>query len=243
MRAGPAPALTLSVGGPFGAALGEGADNLVLRAARALAERAATGMGARLLLTKNLPIASGIGGGSADAAATLRLLARMWRLGPPAVDLTALALALGADVPVCLRSRPARMRGAGERVQAGPLVPSGGIALINPGQPVETAEVFAARSGAFSAAADLRDRWHDIAMMAADLKTLRNDLQAPAIQLCPAIGTALAALAARPDCLLARMSGSGATCFGLFPTPEAAREAVKQLGMPGWWSWGGPLTS
>lgn len=243
LRAWPAPALTLSVDGPFGAAIGGGADNLVLRAARALAERAAIGVGAGLLLTKNLPIASGIGGGSADAAATLRLLARMWRLRPPAVDLAALALSLGADVPVCLRSQHARMRGAGERIEAGPALPSGGIALVNPGQPVATAEVFAARHGAFSTTVDLPGQWHEIATMAADLAALRDDLQAAAIELCPAIAVVLSALRGRPDCLLARMSGSGATCFGLFPTPEAAREAAGQLRRPGWWSWGGALAS
>ena len=243
LRAWPAATLSLALNGPFGGAIGESADNLVLRAARALAERAGIGVGARLVLTKNLPVAAGIGGGSADAAATLRLLTRMWDVGLPAGDLSALAVVLGADVPVCLASRTAHMSGVGERIEPGPLLPPGGIALVNPGEPVPTAEVFAARHGAFSAAADLPDQWHDIAAMAADLWALRNDLQTPAITLCPAIGTALAALATRPACLLARMSGSGATCFGLFPTPETAREAVKQLRMPDWWSWGGALTS
>ena len=242
LRAWPAPALSLAVEGPFGAAIGESADNLVLRAARALAGQAGIGMGARLLLTKNLPVASGIGGGSADAAATLRLLARMWKLGPTVVDLSAAAFALGADVPVCLDSRTARMGGVGESIEPGPLLPPAGIVLINPGEPVATAEVFAARHGAFSATADLPDGWHDVATMAADLRALRNDLQAPAIALCPAIGTALAALATSPDCLLARMSGSGATCFGLFPTPEAARQAVERMRTLGWWGWGGALT-
>ena len=242
LRAWPAATLSLAVDGPFCAAVGESADNLVLRAADALAERASVELGARLGLRKNLPVASGIGGGSADAAATLRLLARMWKPGLPASDLAAVALALGADVPVCLDSRTARMGGVGERITAGPVLPPGGIALVNPGEPVATTQVFAERGGAFSAAADLPSRWHDVATMAADLRALRNDLQGPAIGLCPAIGRALAALTARPDCLLARMSGSGATCFGLFPTPEAARQAVEELRMPGWWSWGGALT-
>jgi 4-diphosphocytidyl-2-C-methyl-D-erythritol kinase len=243
LRAWPAATLSLTTDGPFGAAVGESADNLVLRAARALAERATTGVGARLVLTKNLPIASGVGGGSADAAATLRLLARMWKAVLPAVGLSAVALGLGADVPICLGSRPARMGGVGERIEPGPLLPLGGIALVNPGEPVATAEVFALRRGSFSAPADLPDSWDNVAAMAADLQTCRNDLQAPAIELCPAIGRALAALASRPGCLLARMSGSGATCFGLFPTPEAAREAVDQLRMPNWWSWAGILTA
>jgi 4-diphosphocytidyl-2-C-methyl-D-erythritol kinase len=241
LRAWPAATLSLTTDGPFSAAVGESADNLVLRGARALAERATTAVGARLLLSKNLPIASGIGGGSADAAATLRLLARMWKPTLAGVDLSAVALRLGADVPVCLVSRPARMGGVGERIEPGPVLPPGGIALVNPGEPVATAEVFALRRGAFSAPADLPERWDNIAAMAADLRIFRNDLQAPATELCPAIGRALAALASRPDCLLARMSGSGATCFGLFPTPEAAREAVEQLRMPDWWSWAGIL--
>jgi 4-diphosphocytidyl-2-C-methyl-D-erythritol kinase len=241
LRAFPAATLSLALDGPFGGAIGKTADNLVLRAARALAQRAGIGMGARLVLTKNLPVAAGIGGGSADAAATLRLLARIWNL--PVLNLSALAVVLGADVPVCLHSRTTRMSGVGERIEPGPLLPLGGIALVNPGQPVATAAVFAARHGAFSAAADLPDQWHDIAAMAADLRAVRNDLQSPAIALCPAIAMALAALATRPDCLLARMSGSGATCFGLFPTPEAARCAAEELRLPDWWSWGGALTS
>jgi 4-diphosphocytidyl-2-C-methyl-D-erythritol kinase len=243
LLASPASTLSLTVDGPFGGDLGQSADNLVSRTAHLLAEQAGVGTGAHLLLKKNLPIASGLGGGSADAAAALRLLGRMWGLGPPTVALPALALALGADVPVCLRSRPARMGGIGERIEAAPILPPAGIALINPGQPVATAKVFAARHGAFSAAAHLPDQWHDVATMAADLAALRNDLQDPAIELCPAIGDALSALASRPDCLLARMSGSGATCFGLFPTPEAAREAADKLRMPGWWSWGGALAA
>jgi 4-diphosphocytidyl-2-C-methyl-D-erythritol kinase len=243
LHAWPATTLLLAVDGPFGDTIGETADNLVLRAARALKQQAGVRMGARLVLTKTLPVAAGIGGGSADAAATLRLLVRTWNLSLPIADLSALAVALGADVPVCLDSRTARMSGVGERIKPGPLLPPGGIALVNPGDPVQTAEVFAARHDAFSAAADLPDQWHDIAAMAADLRALRNDLQSPAIALCPAIATALAALATRRDCLLARMSGSGATCFGLFPTPEAARQVAEELRLPDWWSWGGALTS
>ena len=243
LRAWPAATLSLTVDGPFKAGIGESANNLVLRAARALAEQTGVGLGAQLVLVKNLPIASGIGGGSADAAATLRLLARTWNLRLPASNLSALALALGADVPVCLDSRTARMSGIGERVEPGPVLPPGGIALVNPGEPVATSQVFAARHGTFSPMADLPGRWHDVATMAADLRAFRNDLQAPAIGLCPAIGRVMAALATRRDCLLARMSGSGATCFGLFPTPEAARQAAGQLLTGGWWSWGGALTS
>jgi len=234
LHAAPDEALSLVVEGPFGAALADDPDNLVLRAARALRP----GSGARLTLEKHLPVASGIGGGSADAAAALRLLARMWDLPPATV---ALALALGADVPVCLASRPARMGGVGEVLTAAPGLPECGMALVNPGVSLATAAVFRARQGGFPAPAVLPASWPDAAAMAEDLARLRNDLEPPAIALQPVVGTVLAALAAAPGCLLARMSGSGATCFGLFPDAAAAEVAARALARPGWWCWGGAL--
>ncbi len=192
-----------------------------------------------MVLTKILPVASGIGGGSADAAAALRALGRLWGIAPDTMDLPALALTLGADVPVCLHSRPARMGGIGERLGPAPRLPDFGMALINPGVPIATAEVFHARRGAFSPPAELPDSWSDVAAMAADLAALRNDLEPAAIALCPTIGAVLEELTALPGCLLARMSGSGATCFGLFATAEAARDAAARIARPGWWSWGG----
>jgi 4-diphosphocytidyl-2-C-methyl-D-erythritol kinase len=231
LEAEASPALTLAVAGPFAAAL-EGGDNLVLRAARKLdASR-----GAALRLTKNLPVASGIGGGSADGAAALRLLSRLWRCPVP----EGAALALGADVPVCLASEPARMQGVGEVLLPGPRLPRFGMVLVNPGMPVATPAVFARRIGGFSALAALPDGWVDAAAMARDLAALRNDLEAPAIALCPPIGEVLAAIAATPGALLARMSGSGATCFGLYASAGAARVAAATLARPGWWAWGGP---
>jgi 4-diphosphocytidyl-2-C-methyl-D-erythritol kinase len=234
-----APALSLRLTGPFGAMLATEPDNLVLRAARALAASAGVAPQARLTLDKRLPVASGIGGGSADAAAALRLLARLW--GVPA-DLPEIAATLGADVPVCLASRPARMRGVGEQLVAAPALPDAGIALVNPGGAVATALVFRARQGAYGAAAALPAAWPDAAAMARDLAGLRNDLQPAAVALHPPIGQALDALAADPACLLARMSGSGATCFGLYATPAAAARAAAALARPGWWCWGGALT-
>ncbi|MDE2199146.1 MAG: 4-(cytidine 5'-diphospho)-2-C-methyl-D-erythritol kinase, partial [Rhodospirillales bacterium] len=213
-------------------------DNLVLRAARALAAARGVAAGARLTLTKTLPVASGIGGGSADAAACLRLLARLWAVAP--AD-TALAAGLGADVPVCLAARPARMGGVGERLDAAPALPRCGMALVNPGVAVATAEVFRARAGAFSPPAALPAGWPDAATMAGDLRALSNDLEAPARALCPPIDAVLAALRAQPGCLLARMSGSGATCFALFAEPSAALAAADALRRPGWWAWGGAL--
>ena len=242
VRAEAADDLSLTLDGPFAAGLAAEQDNLVLRAARSLADWAGIAPRARLALTKNLPVASGIGGGSADAAAALRALVRLWGLTPPADALAALAARLGADVPVCLASHPARMGGIGEILTAAPRLPVCGLALVNPGVAVSTPEVFRARRGGFSAPADLPDAWPDAAAMAGDLVRLGNDLQAPAVALRPAIADALAAMAAAPGCRLARMSGSGATCFGLFDDDAAAASAAAGgLARPGWWAWGGGL--
>ncbi len=234
LRAAPAEALSLTVEGPFGAALGDEADNLVLRAARALPP----GGGARITLEKHLPVASGIGGGSADAAAALRLLARVWDVPPATLPM---ALALGADVPVCLGGRAARMGGVGEVLTPAPQLPACGMVLVNPGVSLATASVFRARQGEFSEAAVLPGSWPDAVAMARDLAVLRNDLEPPAIALQPVIGGVLAALAGVPGCLLARMSGSGATCFGLFADATAAEVAARAVARPGWWCWGGAL--
>jgi 4-diphosphocytidyl-2-C-methyl-D-erythritol kinase len=242
LEAAPAAALSLSVAGPFGAALADEADNLVLRAARALAEAAGAappGRGAALRLTKRLPVASGIGGGSADAAAALRLLDRLWGLGFGAERLAVLAAALGVDVPVCVRSRPARMGGVGGDLSPAPMLPECGLLLANPGAALATAAVFRARVGGFSAPAALPPGWADAAGMTRDLRALRNDLEAPAMALCPAVGEVLAALRALPGCLLARMSGSGATCFGLFAHPAGAERAADRLPARWWRAAGG----
>ncbi len=233
-----APALSLRIHGPFGAGLDGGAANLVSQAARALASAAGVGCRAAITLTKTLPVASGIGGGSADAAATLRALARLWGVSLSPDALMAVAARIGADVPVCLHSRPARMEGVGEVLSPAPLIPSCGMVLVNPRVAVSTPAVFAARAGGFSDPARLPVAWPSAAAMADDVRLLRNDLEAPAAQLCPAIVAVLAWLADRPGCLLARMSGSGATCYGLFADPAmAARAAVGAP--PGWWAWGG----
>lgn len=234
----PADVLGLELRGPFADGLRAEADNLVLRAARALAETAGVPAQVRLVLDKQLPLASGIGGGSADAAAALRLLGRLWGVEPGA--LAPVAAGLGADVPVCVASRPARMGGVGEMLGKAPALPAFGLALVNPGLPVPTREVFRARTGPFSAEAVLPPGWDSAALMAADLARLSNDLQAPATALCPTIGDALSWLQSRPGCLLARMSGSGATCFGVFADPAEAAAAARGAPAP-WWSWGGGL--
>ena len=227
VSADPAKELTLRVTGPFATSLTE--DNLVLRAARAL------GVTAALTLEKTLPVASGIGGGSADAAAALRLLAQ----DVPATKLARIAAGLGADVPVCLASVPARMGGIGELLSPAPRLPEFGLALVNPGVAIATKDVFRARGGAFSSPASLPPGWPSPAAMAADLTHLTNDLEAPALGLCPVIGDVLAALRATEGCLLARMSGSGATCFALYDTPSLAEAAAPACARPGWWCWGG----
>ncbi len=241
VTAAPGNALSLTVAGPFAPALAQDADNLVLRAARALAAAAGVAPHAALHLEKRLPVASGIGGGSADAAAALRALCRLWNLTLPPARLHEVALGLGADVPVCLASRPCRMTGIGETLSAMPALPQCGLLLVNPGVALSTQAVFRARAGAFSQAPTLPDYWPDAAALAATLAQGGNDLQPPAIALCPAVGALLAELGGYPGALLARMSGSGATCFALFANAGAAAAAAATLGRPGWWCWGGPL--
>ena len=233
LTAAPASGLSLSVTGPFADALGDRSDNLVLKAARALAARCGVPARAALHLEKTLPVASGIGGGSADAAAALRLCARLWQADIGADELARLALGLGADVPVCLAGRTVRMRGIGERLA--PLDPAPAAApavLVSPGVPVSTGRVFDALAEPFSPPAQDRD-----GELAARAAPNRNDLEAPAIVLVPEIAQVLAALRAAPGLRLARMSGSGATCFGLFGTRTEAAAAARAIAAahPSWW--------
>jgi 4-diphosphocytidyl-2-C-methyl-D-erythritol kinase len=234
--------LSLSLGGPeAGSLAGLGADNLVLRAARRLAERSGVTAGAALHLEKNLPVAAGLGGGSSDAAAALKALAALWRL-PPERTADA-ATGLGADVPVCLYGRPAWVGGIGERIAPAPGLPRAGILLANPRIALPTAAVFAARRGAFSPAGRFAPMPANARELAAALAPRRNDLTAAAVGLVPEIGAVLARLASLPDVLLARMSGSGATCFALFADRLAAERAGLALAaaMPGWWCAAGTL--
>lgn len=237
----PSDALSLAVTGPFASSLSGEVDNLVTRAARGLAAASGVRPAGTLTLDKQIPVASGIGGGSADAAAALRLLCRVWQLNPPAAVLDRIAAGLGADVPVCVRNRPARMRGVGEILAPAPTLPPCGLLLVNPGVPLPTASVFRARARGFSPVAVLPDGWETVHAMAASLSGLTNDLETPAIGLVPAIRDVLRAIADTRGCLLARMSGSGATCFGLFADAGEAEAAAAELARPGWWSWGGPL--
>lgn len=238
VEAGAADALGLELGGSGAGALEAEADNLVLRAARALAAEAGFVPRARIRLTKELPVAAGLGGGSADAAATLRALQRLWGVTVVPGRLAQIAAALGADVPACIASAPCRMEGIGEVLGPAPALPGYGLLLANPRVELATPAVFRARGSAFSARACLPDGWTDAMAMARDLAALSNDLQAAAESLCPPVRETLAALRALPGCLLARMSGSGATCFALFARPEEATDAALRLPAH-WWRWGG----
>lgn len=239
----PAHALELRLEGPFGQALTAEADNLVLRAARRLSERAGVAPNVKIKLIKRLPVASGIGGGSADAAATMRALCLLWDVKIADAELTTLALALGADVPMCLAGQAAFAGGVGEVLSPALRLPDAGILLVNPGIAVPTPAVFAARRGEFSAPGRFSDSPSDASLLAALLATRRNDLEVPARAICPAIGDALNALASIRDCRLARMSGSGATCFGLFDDEKAAHAAHAAAARPGWWTAAGRLVS
>lgn len=231
LNARDAEGLSLQVLGPMGAALA-GDGNLVLRAARALAAHAGITPRAALKLDKRIPVAAGLGGGSADAAAALRLLDRLWRLETPPGALLDIAAALGADVAACLESRTVRGEGKGERlspVEAVCLVGTP-VLLVNPGVAVPTGPVFAAWDGSDRGAlANVAER--------TALAAARNDLAAPAQALAPAITEVLALLAAQPGAWLARMSGSGATCFALFDSAAARDRAALAVAstQSSWW--------
>ena len=241
---------SLAVTGRFAAALGDTAsdDNLVMRAARLLHHEAGlpSGCGTAIHLEKRLPVAAGLGGGSADAAAALRGLCALWDISPGDDDLARMAIFLGADVPACLARRPVFVGGIGESLHSAPTLPETHVALVNPGVALSTASVFAelevdrpARDGRFTEAPG------DAAHFAALLATHANDLEEVAKTLCPAVGEVLTILGRVPACLLARMSGRGATCFGLFDTATAAAAAVRTIAeqQPAWWSVSAPLLS
>lgn len=241
----PAEGLSLAVSGPEAAAVaGLGDDNLVLRAARALAAHHGIGDGAALNLVKHLPAASGIGGGSSDAAAALRALAALWGrpLGP---EVTPLAAALGADVPACLDARPVWVSGIGERLDPLPSLPPLGIVLANPRRELPTAAVFRARQGDFTTDQFVRATPRHAVGLFGLLRQCRNDLTEAAQSLMPEIALLLARLAALPEAYLSRMSGSGATCFALFADRAAAEQgaAVLAASEPGWWVRAGALLS
>jgi 4-diphosphocytidyl-2-C-methyl-D-erythritol kinase len=229
----PGERLELAVSGPTGAAAGASEDNLVLKAARALAGRVEGLRLGRFLLDKQLPVAAGLGGGSSDAAAALRLLAQANGLPLQDARLYAAAQATGADVPVCLDPSARMMRGIGEILSDPTTLPELPAVLINPGVAVPTKDVFAALAAPALIGPLQPDEFIAIDTDAASLVPLlaarRNDLQAPAIKMQPVIADVLRALERSANCLLARMSGSGATCFGLFGSSGTAEEAARRM--------------
>lgn len=217
----PGPAMRIDLSGPFATGVPTDARNLVWRAAEAAAWRG------HIALEKNLPHGAGIGGGSSDAAAVLRAIAGRGA----GADV---ALSLGADVPVCLSGAPQRMQGVGERLSPVPDVPALDLVLVNPGAHVATPDVFRAMDRRDNPAMDVCGAWPDRGAFLRWLLDQRNDLQEPACGIAPAIRDALAAL---KDAELARMSGSGATCFGVFPSAAAARDAALDISSrySDWW--------
>jgi 4-diphosphocytidyl-2-C-methyl-D-erythritol kinase len=235
--------LSLSIDGPLGnelSVMARGDDNLVKRAARLLA--GAAGMRSLpqtdIILSKRIPIAAGLGGGSADAAAALRLLDRYWQtnLGPE--QLARIGLQLGADLPMCIASRPSIARGVGERIAHAPGIPKLPVVVLHPSIPVATAAVFGKvtdprRSGL----PPLPTHFRSIVSLVQWLRETRNDLVEATAQVTGLAGRASKALAADPDCLFARMTGSGAAAFGIFASRAAAERAATRLGAahPHWW--------
>lgn len=239
----PADRFDLRIQGAFGAALGPMEDNLVYKAAHGLAALAGRAPDVRIKLEKNLPVAAGIGGGSSDAAATLRALMALWQAPIDQVGLDRLALGLGADVPVCLHARPVFMSGIGEAMGPAPALPAAHLVLVNPALPLSSADVFAGRSGPYSTASRLIAAPDDVAALAAWLRQTGNDLTDSACALAPPVSLVLARIAASQGCLLARMSGSGPTCFGLFATADAAHRAADRIAdeAPHWWCRAAPV--
>jgi 4-diphosphocytidyl-2-C-methyl-D-erythritol kinase len=200
--------LTLEIDGTFAYRLPTSDDNLVLRAARALGKA---------------------------AGATLRGLAQLWDIDTSKIDLKEVGLGLGTDIPACLVSDTVHVGGVGENLQPGPVLPDAGIVLVNPGVTLSTPSVFQARRGGFSPNLPMMKSPANLDVLVRELEDRSNDLTEPALRLAPVIREVLVALEAMPGCRLARLSGSGATCFGLFDDPAAAAAAAADLKVDGWW--------
>jgi len=231
ISASPASELSLTIKGPFADDLDAGADNLVLKAARLFESK----KGAAITLTKNLPVASGIGGGSADAAATIRALSALWGLPTPSTDML---IRLGADIPVCMTPELTQMHGIGDTLTHWGPIPMLDIVLVNPGVAVSTPAVFKGLTSKTNPpmTRNMPDPF-DIDDWIKWLAQQRNDLEQPARSIAPQIDETLSALADNDGCQLARMSGSGATCFGIFTDADTRDLAVARLKErhPNWW--------
>lgn len=233
----------IEAAGEFASELPDKEDNLVIRAVRALRDAAGFVGGAKITLTKNIPVAAGIGGGSADAAAAMWAVARLYGVDTKEkADLFEIGRSLGADVPACLFRRPCFASGIGHELMAAPVLPEAGIVLVNPGVKLSTASVFKARKGGFTPdGSNLQANLEKVPLLVSFLKNRANDLTDAAVKLCPAVEDALYALEQMPGCRLARMSGSGATCFGIFDDLAAAEQAAGSFEAPSHW-WVKPMT-
>ena len=238
VSASPADELSLRIQGAHGLGLqGNEEDNLIMRSARALRDSFGVREGAALTLEKNLPVSSGIGGGSADAAAALRLLARLWKVDVNDRDLSDIGLKIGSDIPVCIVGTPSKMSGAGETVHPAKPLPDCAVLLVNGGEAVSTSAVFGASRHHSSVSAN----WvppDDFEGLVSNLLPLRNDLTGAAQQASPVIREILSVLEKSEGCALARVSGSGGTCFGLFADlsqGDFAQKKIERL-RNGWWS-------
>jgi 4-diphosphocytidyl-2-C-methyl-D-erythritol kinase len=225
----PADEDSLAVTGPFAGSVPADETNLVLRARDSLRrDSGGAGRPVSIVLEKNLPVASGVGGGSSDAAAALRGLARLWKLDIGEAELARIGLQLGADLPMCLAAQPLIARGIGEDLSPAPDFPALGLVLVNPGVAVSTANVFGALERRDNAPLPPLPRTVDFHSLRAWLESTRNDLEPAARAVQPAVGDALTALN-RAGAGFARMSGSGATCFGLFETGNVAKRAAVAI--------------
>lgn len=225
----PAQDIRLEIRGPMAERIdGDPKDNLVLQAAYGLQKLCGIDKGAHIVLEKHLPVAAGIGGGSGDAAAALKGLCELWGVFPDPEGLHDLALSLGADVPICMKSHAAHVGGIGERITGLAPLPDCWMVLVNPMVAVPTPTVFKTRKGPFSQKQPMMGEY-TFDLLIDELSSRHNDLMAPAIAIAPVISEILQEIESQPGCALARMSGSGATCFGLFQQKHEALDAVQSL--------------
>lgn len=237
VRVLPAETLELKITGQFAPGLSAGEDNIVIKAARRLADEFGIEPAVQIVLEKNLPVASGIGGGSSDAAAVLKALLKLWKKEISSEKLGKIALELGADVPSCLAGKAVQVSGVGEILKPAPELPVLPVLLVNPNKPVPTPAVFKAREPVFSPPDPFASDMADFDFFINELKRRHNDLSEAACRVEPAVGTVLAALRYFPSCCFSAMSGSGGTCFGLFRSPQdagACRRALQEK-FADWW--------
>lgn len=239
-----APSFSFHINGPFADSFKSkersaflNGENIVIKAARSLSQVADRTLDIKITLTKNLPLSSGLGGGSSDAAATIWGLQKLWKLEHNAKYIIPLMAKLGADIPVCLNCTPTRMQGIGDILLPAPTMPEIPILLINPMISCATQDIFLHHNATFKKKTTLPDTFNSVFDLVTTLNTLENDLFEPALNLIPKIGNVINALNTQKQCLFSRMSGSGASCFGLFETIEHAEHSAKKIKTenPDWW--------